>query len=63
MMLKAQNGEYDFSSKDLIKKCVEYIEKNTKDIIKGKSWLKFNEETLIEILKSSTICIGKIIYF
>jgi hypothetical protein len=35
MLLKAQNGEYEFAAKELISKCIGYLEKHAMDIIES----------------------------
>lgn len=57
LVMDCLSKKYDFKTDVLVTKCMIYIEKNTTDVFEGEEYLKFSEEFLIKLIKSSKISI------
>jgi hypothetical protein len=58
MIYKADNGIYRFECKQLISKCIAFIEINTVDVLSSEAFLTFSEKVILEILASSSLTIS-----
>lgn len=55
MIMKAKNGGFEFDSKELVKKCITFIEKKTQEVLESPGFLLFDEDIVASILQSDKI--------
>lgn len=60
MIMTAKTGGFNFDSKDLVSKCISFIEKNTQDILDSNGFLTFDKDVVISILQSDNISCDEI---
>lgn len=59
MIMDCQSKKYEFNTDVLESKCLNYIENNTTEVFEGEEYLKFNEEFMLKLIKSSKINIDE----
>lgn len=61
--MKARKKEYDFDTTELISKCIAFISKQSEAVFQTKQFLQFDEDILISLCKSDSICVDEVDLF
>lgn len=60
MIMTAKTGGFTFDSKDLIRQCITFIEKNTQEILESPGFFTFDKDIIISVLQSDKISCDEI---
>jgi len=57
--MKAKRKEFEYDASILVEKCLRFLEDFATDVVESKTFLEFDEETLIKICQNSNLAIGE----